>query len=295
MPTNYAQEYKAGLNQPFKEGLKTIDLFNSCEKYEFLNAKTINIPTLSMTGFRNHGRGNAIQTADDYDNSWEPKKLEHDRSKFLLADPKDIDETNMARSIANITKVFNTEHKIPEIDSYVLSKLYKEATGAGVTPDTTALTKANFLDKFDELMLAMDEAEVPSEGRIAYVTPKTYTLMKQCEGLSRVLQVGKGETEIKRNVYGLDDVKFVKVPASRMKSKYVFSNEAGYTVAEDAVQIEMMIVHPKATVNVISLDQALLDEPKATTSGKYAWFERTYMDSFVLANRKDGIAVVTSA
>ena len=56
-----------------------------------------------------------------------------------------------------------------------------------------------------------------------------------------------------------------------------------------------LIVHPKATVNVISLDQALLDEPKATTSGKYAWFERTYMDSFVLANRKDGIAVVTSA
>ena len=295
MPINYAQEYKAGLNQPFKEGLKTIDLFNSCEKYEFLNAKTINIPTLSMTGFRNHGRGNAIQVADDYDNDYVPMKLEHDRSKFLLADPKDIDETNMARSIANLTRVFNTEHKIPEIDSYTLSTLYQKAVKAGVSPDTTELTKANFLDKFDDLMEAMDDGEVPSEGRICYVTPKTYKLMKQCEGLSRVLQVGKGETEVKRSVYGLDDVKFVKVPASRMKSKYTFSNEAGYTVASDAVQIEMLMVHPKATVNVISLDQALLDEPKATTSGKYAWFERTYMDSFVLDNRKAGIAVVTSA
>ena len=100
MAINYATEYKQALAQPFKEGLKSYRLFTEGEQYQFLNAKTIQIPKLSMTGFRTHGRGTALQVADEYSNDWEPKTLAHDRSKYILADIKDIDETNLARSIA---------------------------------------------------------------------------------------------------------------------------------------------------------------------------------------------------
>ena len=290
MAINYATEYKQALAQPFKEGIKSYRLFTEGEQYQFLNAKTIQIPKLSMTGFRNHGRGTALQVADEYSNDWEPKTLSHDRSKYILADVKDIDETNLARSIANLTYVFNTEHKIPEFDARVFSKLYTDYVAGGGEVIEEEITPENFLEYFDEAMLQLDDAEVPAEGRILYLTPKLAKIAKQAEGLTRTIFVGKGgETSINRSVYSLDDVELIKVPASRFKTAYDFDLEdGGFAPADTAKQILGLLIHPKCQVSAHSLEQAMLDAPTAATSGKYAWFERTYWDSFLLSNRING-------
>ena len=39
------------------------------------------------------------------------------------------------------------------------------------------MTAANILDKFDDMMTAMDEAAVPEEGRILYATPTVKKLL----------------------------------------------------------------------------------------------------------------------
>ncbi|MFP3607707.1 hypothetical protein SB753_38285, partial [Paraburkholderia sp. SIMBA_053] len=77
----------------------------------------------------------------------------------------------MALSIANITRVFNDEQKIPEMDKYAASKLYSEFTTNGKTADAKVLTVDNVLDVYDDFMMEMDDAEVPQEGRILYATP----------------------------------------------------------------------------------------------------------------------------
>ena len=109
------------------------------------------------------------------DNEWEPKKLAHDRDIEFALDPMDIDETNLVLEVANVQNVFETEQAIPERDSYRYSKLYAEAkaytSNGAVVDTTTTLTTANILDWFDTQMENMDDAGVPSEGRILYVIP----------------------------------------------------------------------------------------------------------------------------
>ena len=90
----------------------------------------------------------------------------------------------------------------------MFSTLYarKVAADGDVSIKKIALTKANILDTFDDLMTAMDEAEVPLEGRVLYLTPTVRRVLKAAEGLSRSMSVQNNNGEIDRRVARLDEV-----------------------------------------------------------------------------------------
>lgn len=77
---------------------------------------------------------------------------------------------------------------------------------------------------FDNYMQQMDDAEVPEEGRILYVTPDVYKSLKQAEQISRSLIVTNNPGAVNRAVRSLDDVAITKVPSARMKTAYDFSD-----------------------------------------------------------------------
>ena len=91
--------------------------------------------------------------------------------------------------MANIQNTFETEQAIPEKDCYRFSKLHAELTTFGEKIDKTVISAAIFLEAFDEEMAIMEEAGVPEEGRILYVTPSMKKIVKKAEGLQRVLTV----------------------------------------------------------------------------------------------------------
>lgn len=286
---NYAELYTQGLQQKFSQGLFFADLYNTPNnsRIRWVNAKTVQIPRIDVTGMVDVDRDSIGTFTREVDNSWETKTLEHDREFRTLVDPVDVDETNMAITIANITNVFNDEQKIPEMDKYMASKLFAEFEDFGGTADTTALTAANVLEVYDELMEQMDEAEVPAEGRILYVTPGIYTLLKNADSVGRSLNVGTGN-RIDRSVYGLDDVKLVRVPSARMKTVYDFTR--GATEGAGAVQINMILIHPNAIISPQKYEFVNLDEPRAATGGKYLYYERKYWDVFAIERKRPGIA-----
>lgn len=286
---NYAELYQQALQQKFSEGLMFNALYNTPNNntIKWVNAKTIQIPRITTGGFVDVDRdvvGNFTRRAD---NSWEPKTLEHDREFRTLVDPADIDETNMALTIANITRVFNDEQKIPEMDKYMASKLYAEFLAYGGTADTTALDTTNILTIFDTFMEQMDDAEVPQNGRILYVTPAVKKLLKQAQDLQRMLSVTQNNGSVNRNVYSLDDVTIVTVPSSRMKTAYNFTD--GAVPDATAAQINMILVHPLSIVAPQKYEFVSLDEPKAATGGKYLYYERKYWDVFILEKKADGV------
>ena len=61
----------------------------------------------------------------------------------------------------------------------------------------------------------MDEAFVPSSGRILYVTPHTNTLIKNAKDLQRML--GATESVIKRSINRVDELTIEVVPSKLMK------------------------------------------------------------------------------
>ncbi|PEJ74521.1 capsid protein [Bacillus pseudomycoides] len=286
---NYASQYQQALQQKFSEGLSFYELYNTPNNQiiKWTSAKTIQIPRITVSGFVDVNRDSVGNFTRRADNDWEPKTLTHDREYKTLVDPQDIEETNMALTIANITRVFNDEQKIPELDKYMASKLYSEFTGFGKTADATVLTVDNVLSAFDNFMADMDDAEVPQKGRILYVTPQINKLLKQAKEIQRMLVLNPNNGVANRSIYSLDDVMIKVVPSSRMKTAYNFTSGAVPDAA--AKQINMILVHPAAVIAPQKYEFVSLDEPTAGSGGKYLYYERKYWDVFAIQKKVDGI------
>lgn len=291
---NYATEYGRALSQAFPYTLNFGALYNTPNngRYRWVNAKTIEIPSIRTTGRVAADRDSIAQAARNYDNAWEAKTLENERKWSTLVHPRDIDETNLVASISNITQVFNEEQKFPEMDAYTVSKIYTDwltttdpETGTTREASTTELTIQSILGEFDALMLKMDNERVPANGRILYITHEVNYLLKEAEKISRSLDVSSGPNAIDRRVNRLDQVEIVPVPSTLMKTEYEFTE--GWAPADGAAQINMMLIHPLAVITPVSYTFASLDAPSAVTNGKYYYYEESFEDVFIL-NKKAG-------
>lgn len=288
---NYAESYERALAQAYPNVLNFGELYNVAnnQTYKFVDSKTIHIPSISVTGRKNVNRdaidGNFQRNVD---NSFETKTLTFYREWSTSIDPADVLDTNMILTIQNATKVFNEEQKFPEKDAYTISKIYADWTAEGKEADKTPLTVDNVLIVFDKLMEAMDEALVPSNGRLLYVTPAVKTLLKQASqiGLSRNVQTGANT--INRVVDRLDEIKLISVPSFLMKTAYSFTT--GFEPSGSAKQINLFLVHPSAILTPSKYAFVGMEAPAAGTKGDYIYYEKEYSDVFILNNRTGAIA-----
>ncbi|WP_236896997.1 capsid protein [Clostridium beijerinckii] len=293
---NYAVDYQQELSQVFPYVLNFGALYAAPNngRYRFTNAKTIEIPIISTTGRKDANRDTITTPGRHFDNQWEPLTLTNQRMWDTLVHPADINQTNMVASIGNITKVYNEEQKFPEMDAYCISKIYADWIAKSKTADTTVLTEANILSKFDDLMQKMDEARVPVQGRILYVTPAIKTLLKNASAITRqITSDGSNDGVIKRTVNRLDEVEIVSVTSDLMKT--VFDFTSGWVAGVGAKQINMCLIHPLAVITPVSYSSALLDEPSAKTQNKYYYYEESFEDVFILPNKVNAIDFVISA
>ncbi len=286
---NYAEQYTKALDQVYPYVLNFGALYNTANngKFKWVDSKTIKIPHITTTGRVAGNRDTIGSISRNYDNSWETKTLSQHRKWDTLVHPKDIDETNMTTTIQNITQVFNEESKFPEMDSYLISKIYTDWTAKSKTPSTTALTAATILGEFDKLMLAMDNARVPANGRILYVTHEVKSLLKTAQDLQRTLDVQTVNSGINRQVDRLDQVEVIGVPSTLMKTAYVFT--VGAVPATSAKQINMLLVHPQAVITPVTYEFAKLDAPSAGSQGKYIYYEESFEDVFLLDYKLDAV------
>lgn len=295
---NYAESFEQQLNQKYARELTSFALTQSNPQVKFLNAQTIKLPNITVSGYKDHDRRGVGFNAGSISNDWEPKKLAHDRDIEFAIDPMDVDETNLTVEIANVQNTLETEQAIPEKDSYRYSKLLAEATTymtAGAHIDNVALTTKNILDWFDTEMERMDDESVPSEGRLLYCTPAVAKLLKNAEGLQRTINAQENNGAIDRRVYTLDDVTIQKVPSARFKSKYLFTD--GCVPAADAKQMNIILVHPTCVISRDKYAYINVFTPghDSRTTDKYLLQSRFYTDTFLIKNKAVGISINVNA
>lgn len=294
---NYAKEYARELAQAYPYTLYFGAIWSAIKPdVKFVNAKTVEIPSLTTTGRTNGDRDSIGSFGRHYDNAWETKTLSKHRTWDTLVHPRDIDETNKVASIANITKVFNEEQKFPEMDAEAISTLYtlKNALSAITAKANGYLTTSNVLSEFDAMMDAMDEKRVPQAGRILYCDTYTKTLIDTAKESARFLNAT--DEEIKRKISRIDEVQIVPVPTDMMKTAYTFytgsevsGQNNGYSVASGAKNVKMMLIHLSAVIPVISYEFAQLEDPSAMSKGKYVYFEESFEDLFIYNKKHDAI------
>lgn len=284
---NYAAEYSRALANayPYLSYFAEIWAANNSDLYKPGMGKTMYIPSLETSGARAVNRDQITGTFNrNWNNALQAVTLDMDREWDTLVDPMDIDETNMVATIANITRTFLEQQKIPEMDAYLAAKLY-----SFVTPDTTALTSTNILQTWDGYLKDMTNARVNRDRVQAYVTPTTYMALKEAAGITRFLDVGNGYQGMDRNVARLDGVNIHEVPEDIMQSSFDFTQ--GWAAASGAKQINMILVDPEAVAAPVKYETSMMSAPTAQSKGKYLYYERYYYGAFALNNRKGGIIV----
>ncbi|MBA1393897.1 capsid protein, partial [Lactobacillus sp. XV13L] len=233
------------------------------------------------------------QIAANYSNDWDSYELKNERYWSTLVDPSDIDETNQVVSIANITRQFNIQQKMPEKDRYMFSKLFKEKndkdSGKGIATDT--LDEKNILTAFDSMMVDFDEARIPNQNRFLYVTPKINAILKRAEAMNRALSL-KDPNKIDRSVYSLDDVNIIVIPSDLMQTEYDFSD--GSKLVDSAKQIQMMLIYNGVQVAPEKYHFVGFDAPTAASSGNYLYYEQSYDDVLLLSTKTAGIQFVVA-
>lgn len=290
---NYATQYLRELAQayPYVLYFNQLRSVENDRRFKWVDAKTIKIQHVDTTGRVDADRDTIALAQRNYQNSWETKTLEHFRKWSTLVHPEDLVESRMA-TIGKITDSYNQFQKFPEMDAFLISRLYYRWTTDiaaenfdGQDPDTTSVSVNNVIDIFDEMQLNMNNARVPLTGRLLYVTYEVLQMFENTARWQRTIDVQANTGRISRGIKTLDGVEIIPVPQELMQTLYNFT--VGWKSVAMAKDIKMFMVHPSAIITPEQYEAVRLDPPSAMSENKWNYYEESYDDAFIL-NRRAG-------
>lgn len=244
------------------------------QDFDWTGAHTVKVYKISTGSMNDYGRKGAASgnwsrygAVESLDATTEEFTLSKDRSFTFAIDALDTDETVQQLTAATALARQLREVAIPEIDTYVYNKM---CAGAGTKPTAIKLTANTIYSEILKANNALDNAEVPEEGRQIVVTPDTLLLMKQCKDIVMETDIGN-DLRIKGVVSNLDGANVLKVPASRLPKNFGF-----------------MICHPCATVAPTKLESYNTHINPPGINGQLVEGRIVY-DAFILDNKKKAI------
>lgn len=219
MAINYASAYSNVVDERFSQESVTQGIgFN--KNYKFTGVKTLTIydvPTVPMNDYQKSGTSR-YGTLEDLQDDKEDYTMMKDRSFTYGIDEGDsLSQMEIKkREGASLSRQIR-EVITPEIDIYRLNLMHTTAVAKGQTVSGTSLTKSNAYEKFLAMQEKLDDALVPVRGRITFVTPAYYNLLKQDPSF---IKNGDLSQKILLNgqVGEVDGNKIIKVPTQYLPS-----------------------------------------------------------------------------
>ncbi len=289
-----AKEYMAELDKVYKYVSKTAVLDTPAAQIRpGTKANEVLIAKMSLQGLGEYDKATGYVSGDET-LTWETLQLTQDRGRKFNIDAMDNLETSMI-SFGMLAGEFIRTKVVPEFDAYRMASYF---ASAGSTTSADFTTGAEVLAAIDAAMLAMDNAEVPEEGRILFLSTACASLLKGVATLTRnVGQVDDGS--INRDAKGIDLIKtIVKMPPTRFYTaitQYDGSSsgqEAGGYIknASTGKDLNFQIIHPSAVLQTVkhTVNKIITPEDNQTSDG-WLYFYRAYHDALVYDNKTDGI------
>ena len=283
-----AEKYLPILDEIYKAGSKTAILDTAAERVRWDGANKAYLFNTQMVGLSNYNR-NAGFVPGDITDGWNAYQITQDRGRSFLVDAMDDDET-LGLAFGTLVGEFERTQTIPELDAYRFAKYASGAAVANIKTETP--TAQTIVGLIDDATATLDDDEVPYEGRILFVNPATYKLIKG--GITRMVMNGEGD--VNTNVEFYNDMRVITVPSGRFNTAVTInapttsSGAGGYTATGDA--INYMVVHPSAVLQVVKHAIPRIFSP-AVNQEADAWkFDyRCYHDAWVKAQKTNGIYV----
>lgn len=251
---SYAQKYSPELDKMIVQESKTGIFTDNAFAAKFKGARTVLIPVVSYNGLGDYDRATGYSKGDVNLKHVE-YTLVKERSKQLLIDAQDVDESGVPGLVGETVGGYTREMVVPEIDAWALSKL------AGVAASTEDGKAAN-IKTYDQtkavaaMLETINNVEASNGYRndeiVAFVDPVMYGILMTSTELQRFITISdfkQGEIDMK--VKKLNGTVIIPVSAERMYTKFVFDNDGFHPDTENNTQTIKALVLPRKAASLV--------------------------------------------
>lgn len=285
-----AQKYLPMLDEVYKAASKTAIL--DATGIPITGGNTVKVFKTAMDGLGNYNRNSGF-VAGDVTGTWETLTLSKDRARSFVVDRMDNEET-LDLSFGTLAGEFIRTKVAPEVDAYCFAKMagasnILTATAANVVVGTTDV--AGYIDEAER---AMNEQEVPNEGRILFISETAYAALRA--NVSRYTLNGEGA--IDKGIVTYNGMQVVRVPQNRFYTAITMQDgsSSGQTAGgyvgtpTTGYNINFLIVHPSAVCKVVKHELPRIFSPDINQAADGWKFDyRIYFDQFVYENKVKGV------
>lgn len=302
-----AVKFLAVLDELYQKQALTAALNSPTLASQFVGTNKIKLPKVTVDGAGDYDRDLGYAQGSVAVN-YEEHELKYDRGRKFRIDVIDDDEAafDLFRRVA---AEYVRLREIPEMDAIRFAEIYAAATRANTLATVASADLAagtNALELFDVAENALNEKEVPEEGRILYCSNAFYQLLKNDPKINRRLDVTSNNGNVDRRVTLLDGVtEIVRVPSARFLSNILLRDgktgdqlAGGYApIAGTSKAINFIYASKEAiTGGAVKRNVSKIITPEQNQSADaYDVFYRVHHDLIVPDNKTAGIYVHTAA
>lgn len=285
-----AQTYLPLLDEVYKASSRSAVL--DATKVEIVNGNTVKVFKTAMDGLGDYDRGTGF-VKGDVTGTWEAMQLSKDRGRSFVVDRMDNEET-VGMAFGTLAGEFIRTKVAPEIDAYSFAKL------CGVTGIDTGdaadiqIGTTDVPGLVDEAERSMNENEVPTEGRLLFISESAYAGLR-----AKITRVVENDVKgINREVEMYDGMRIIRVPQSRFYTAITLfdGTSDGQTVGgfvgtkTTGYKINFMVIHPSAVCKVVKHVLPRIFTPEQYQDADAWKFDyRVYHDIFAYDNKVKGI------
>lgn len=276
MAINLASKFESKTSELLKLRRKTKGMVNQDWSWDGVNA--INVYTLTDPTMGNYNPNGANRYGDptEVEDTIQTWTLTRDRSWTKTIDKKNYQDQMMVKKPGKYLAQATKNVLVPEMDTYILQTI--ATAGAVANRDdivSDAATDANNAwTNFLAINADITNNEVPTEGRVAGMTPAYYNFLKQGGFVLASEDFAKSRHS---GEYGtVDGVTVEIIPSNRMPST--------------SGAIDLLITHPMATVAPEKLVDYTLHKNPPGISGDLLEYRHRY-DAFVDTNKVNCIGM----
>lgn len=263
-----AAEYLPLLDEIYKAESKTAILDTAQDRVRWSNdTHSFYLFETDMVGLGNYYRNGGF-VRGDVTASWRQYTPQYDRGRQFLVDRLDNAES-MGMAFGTLASEFMRTKVVPEVDACRFAQYAKQASDGMKTAESIS-TGAGAVAAIDLGTEKLDDAEVPYEGRILFVNPAMYRLIKN--GITRMVM--NDERDVNYNVEFYNDMRVITVPSGRFNTVCTLAepedhdDAGGYTAAGDT--INFLIIHPSAIMQATKLANPRIFSPEVVQEAD-AW------------------------
>ena len=269
MSINYAEKYAEIIDERFTTHSYTDAAINKDYDFDGVNTVTVySVPTVDLVDYDLDATENRYGTPSELGNSVQTLTLKQDKAFTFTIDNRNLSDTMKVNSTAVALKRQIDEVVTPTIDKYRIGVMAKEA--GSIIHQT--INSENAYLKFLNATSILTNCKIPTDGRLAFVTPEFYSALK----------LDKNFTSSGDKAHDLTQVGVVNI----VDGTSIILMPVDYF----PVGVNYIITHPMATTSPIKLSDYIEHENPQGING-WVVEGRIYYDTFVLNNKRNAILV----